>query len=145
MLRLTIQDVEIESEERGFVYCEDEVGDIYRFPVPYSKARMIALLSVGAYISHGSVYEFIVDLLDQTSLRISSVVITDAHRGRALVNVKDFSTGSTRAFYMSIPDAIILALLSNAELYIKREAGILTAEKMDKFFWYRFLKELDLC
>ncbi len=145
MLKLTIRDVEVESEERGFVYCEDELGDIYEFPVPYNKARMIALLSVGAYIPQGSVYEFIVELLDQTSLRISSVVITDAYGSRALIRVKDFSTGKVKAFYMSIPDAIILALLSGAEMYIKREAEILLADDMDRFFWYRFLKELDLC
>ncbi len=145
MLKLKVKDVEIESDERCFVYCEDEAGDIYEFPVAYSKCRIIALLLMGAYLPQESIYEFILELFKSIGMTISSVVISDAYNNRAVVNLINYTTGASRSFRLSIPDALIIALLSGAELYVKKEAEILLAEEIDKFFWYRFLKELDLC
>ncbi len=145
MLKLQVKEVEIEDDNRCFIECEDEHGNAYRFPLTYKKASMIALLLIDAYVPQESIYEFIIKLLDETGFYIDYVAINDGYENKAVVKLKDYSTNDSKIFYMPIPDALILHLMSNSKLYVKKEAEILLADEVDKFFWYRFLKELDLC
>ncbi len=143
MIEFFVRDVELEDENTGFVYCEDALGDIYKLPVTYKKARMIALLLTDAYVREGNVYEFIVDLLNSSNLYIDSLAIEDGKNETARVNILDLD-GNSKAFYISIPDAIILALLSNAKLLIDKNADFIFIDELEEVAWYKFLKELDL-
>ncbi len=145
MLKLYIKEVEVEDDDRCFVDCEDEYGNTYRFPMTYKKARIIALLITEAYIPQDSIYEFVIKLFNEINLYIDSVVINNIHNNKAKIIIKDDKTDNIISFNMSIPDALILHLMSNSSLYMDKEIKILLEEEVGKFFWYRFLKELDLC
>ncbi len=144
MIGLRIRDVELENEDKGFVYCEDECGNMYRFPVTYKKARIIALLLADAYVRQGNMYEFIVDLLNSSNLYIESLIIEDGKDAKAFANIAD-SNGNRKQFYISIPDALVLSLLANRDLYIDNKADFIFVDELEDIAWYRFLKELDLC
>ncbi len=145
MLKLYIKEVEVEDDDKCYVDCEDEYGNTYRFPLTYKKARIIALLLIDAFLPQGSIYEFVIKLLDEIGFHIDSVVINDGYNNKAQINIKDYSTKDMKSFPMTIPDALILHLMSNSRLYIEKNAEILLADEVGKLFWYRFLKELDLC
>ncbi len=145
MLKLYIKEVDIDNDEKCFVYCEDEYGNSYRFPLTYKKARIVALLLTDAYVPQNSIYEFVIKLFEEIGFYIDSVVINDGYNNKAKVNIKDYSTNDIKSFHLSIPDALILHLMSESKLYVDKEAEILLADEVGKFFWYRFLKELDLC
>ncbi len=144
MMELYITDVEIEDEKEGFVYCKDEMGDVYKFPTTYKKARMAALLLTDAYVREGNIYEFIIDLFNSSNLYIESLVIENAKEARAVINVVD-SDNNIKPFYISIPDALILSLLANKRLYINKKAEFIFIDELEEVAWFRFLKELDLC
>ncbi len=144
MLELKIKDVEINENGSCFIYCEDENRDEYRFPVNYDKARITTLLLIDAYAAQGSVYEFIINLLSEIDFWVDSLIVDSASDNRAVVNIKD-SNNNTRSFCIQIPDALILSLMLNSPIYIDKKADILMIDEADRFFWYRFLRELDLC
>ncbi len=144
MLELAIKDVEMNEDGGCFIYCEDENKDGYRFPANYDKARIITLLLIDAYVAQGSMYELIINLLNEIGFFVDSFIVDDASDNRAVVNIKD-NNSNVKSFCIQIPDALILSLMLNSPIYINKKADILLIDEIDRFFWYRFLKELDLC
>jgi hypothetical protein len=144
MIRLHIRDVEVEDEMKGTVYCEDDAGDRYKIPTTYKKAKMIALLLAEAYVRQGNIYEFIIDLFNSSNLYIDYLLIKDGKEAKAQINIID-SDNNRKSFYITIPDALILSLLSKRELYINKQAEFVFIDELEDVAWYRFLKELDLC
>ncbi len=145
MLRMRIRDVEVSDDDRCFAECEDEYGNVYKFPITYKKARIIALLLIDAYIPQDSIYEFVIKLFDETGFYIDSIIINDGYNNKARISIKDYSSNEIKYFYLAIPDALILHLMSDSSLFIDKKAEFLLSDEVDGFFWYRFLKELDLC
>jgi len=142
MVKVEISDIEV-SETAGYIYCRDENGFTYRFSTDYEKAKLISLLLHGVYVPANSIYELFLSLLKATGLTIDSIVILDGYKNAALINVSDGS--KVKSFHVSIDDGLILALLSSSPLFIKKEACFLDIDNLEKYVWYRFLKELDLC
>ncbi len=142
MIEMKIKDVEF-KEESGFVYCEDINGDMYGFPVNYSKARIIALLLTNAYAPKDTIYELLVKLINSSSLYIDSLVIEDGCNDKAAIYIGD--TEKIKSFYVSIEDALILSLLANSKLYINKKAEFISEDELGQIALLKFLKELDLC
>ena len=142
MVRVEVSDIEV-GETRGHIYCKDENGFTYRFSTDYEKAKLISLLMHGVYVPTNSIYELFIKVINALGLNIHSIVILDGYKNIAQVNITDGNT--IKAFSSSIDDAIILGLLTNIPIFIKKEACFLDIEELEKYVWYRFLKELDLC
>jgi len=142
MVRVEVSDIEV-GETRGYIYCKDEDGFTYRFSTDYEKAKIVSLLIHGVYVPTNSIYELFIKVLSALGLSFHSIVILDGYKNRASVNITNGNT--VKAFSSSIDDAIILALLANIPIFIKKEACFLDIDELEKYVWYRFLKELDLC
>ncbi len=142
MVRVEVSDIEV-GETRGYIYCRDEDGFTYRFSTDYEKAKLISLLMHGVYVPTNSIYELFIKLINALGLSLHSIVILDGYKNIAQVNITDGN--SAKPFSISIDDAIILGLLTNIPIFIKKEACFLDIEELEKYVWYRFLKELDLC
>ncbi len=142
MVRVEVSDIEV-GETRGHIYCKDKNGFTYRFSTDYEKAKLISLLMHGVYVPTNSIYELFIKVINALGLNIHSIVILDGYKNIAQVNITDGNT--IKAFSSYIDDAIILGLLTNIPIFIKKEACFLDIEELEKYVWYRFLKELDLC
>ncbi len=142
MVRVKISDIEV-SETRGYIYCKSQNGFTYRFSTSYEKAKLISLLMHGVYVPSNNIYEIFIRFLEEAGLNLHSVVILDGYKNISTINVTDGST--TKSFPIAIDDAIIIGLLTQTSIFIRKEACFLDIQELEKYVWYRFLKELDLC
>ena len=142
MVEIELTDIDL-SDDFCDIYLEDADGYIYKFRTDAEKGKIISLLAHGVYVQNDNIYELFIKFLRMSGLSVHSVVILDGYKDRAVINLTD--SKEIRTFHLNIDDALILGLLSEAPLLIKREACFLEAENLDKYIWYRFLKELDLC
>ena len=142
MVRVKISDIEV-SETRGYIYCKSQNGFTYRFSTSYEKAKLISLLMHGVYVPSNNIYEIFIRFLEEAGLNLYSVVILDGYKNASTINVTDGST--TKSFPIAIDDAIIIGLLTQTSIFIRKEACFLDIQELEKYVWYRFLKELDLC
>ncbi|WP_022671182.1 hypothetical protein [Hippea alviniae] len=142
MVRIELTDIDL-SDDFCDIYFEDDEGYTYKFRTDAEKGKMISLLAHGVYVQNNSVYELLLNLLNMTGLGIHSVVVLDGYKDRAVVNLTD--SKEIKSLPVNIDDALILGLLSEAPLFVKKEACFLEIEELERYIWYRFLKELDLC
>ncbi len=142
MVRVKVSDIEV-NETRGYIYCKSEKGFTYRFSTNYEKAKLVSLLMHGVYVPSNNIYEIFLKFLVEIGLNLHSIVILDGYKNIASINITDGN--AMKSIPIAIDDAIIIGLLAQAPIFIKKEACFLDIEELEKYVWYRFLKELDLC
>ncbi len=142
MVRVRVSDIEV-NETGSYIYCKSENGLVYRFSTSYEKAKLLSLLMHGVYVSSNNIYEIFIRFLRDTGAGLHSIVILDGYKNIASINI--INNNTTKSFPITIDDAIIIGLLSQTPIFIKKEACFLDIEELEKYVWYKFLKELDLC
>ena len=142
MVKLEIVDVDV-GEDYTEILCRDEAGYYYKFSTDPSKGKLLSLLVNDVYLPSNTIYELFINLVGAFNAYIHSIIIIDGYKDQAVVNI---ATGNEiQSIPISISDALILALLSNTDIYIKKQACLLEFENLEQYVWYRLLKELDLC
>ncbi len=142
MLKLEIVDVDV-GEDYTEILCRDEAGCYYKFSTDPSKGKLLSLLVNDVYLPSNTIYELFINMVGAFNAYIHSIIIIDGYKDQAVVNI---ATGNEiQSIPISISDALILALLSNTDIYIKKQACLLEFENLEQYVWYRLLKELDLC
>ena len=137
MERISISDIDC-SNFKCVVVCEDSHGNIYNFPVLYNDAKLISLLTMGAYVPQNSMLDFLIDIFNHAKIKVDYCIIHGGYKNSTFVGIND-GTGKIKELHIPISYAFIFSLALDVPVLVKTEAHF---ADFGEFCWREFIKDV---